>query len=140
MSEVVLYTVLRIHLILMQIRTNKNFPYPNPDSSYFFKIYRFFLTKQNFKIFLIFSLIFLLKFDEPLRNQEIFIISLLSLVQIWVQSKIFFFQFFVDILWIRIRGSAYIADLTDPESQFLRIQRNRILSTEVIFLSICQST
>ena len=68
MSEVVLYTVLRIHLILMQI----------------------FLTKQNFQIF---SFIFMLKFDEPLRNQEIFMISLLSLVLIWVQSKIFSFSF-----------------------------------------------
>jgi len=41
----------------------------------------------------------MLELDEPFINQEIFIISLFSLVQIWVlRENNFFFQFFVDIL------------------------------------------
>ena len=37
--------------------------------------------------------------DEPFRNEEIFIISLFSKVQIWgFGVKIFFLQFLVDIL------------------------------------------
>ena len=41
----------------------------------------------------------MLKLDEPFRNQEIFIISLFSIVQIWVlRVKFFFLQFLVDIL------------------------------------------
>ena len=49
----------------------------DPDPGPFYKTYWFFLTKQNFQIFcLIFSLIFMLKLDEPFRNQEIFITSL----------------------------------------------------------------
>ena len=42
----------------------------------------------------------MLKLDEPFRNQEIFIISLFSIVQIWVlRVKIFLLlQFLVDIL------------------------------------------
>ena len=65
---------------------------PDLDPGYFFKIYWIFLTKQNFKIFvLVFSLIFMLKLDEPFRNQEIFIISLFLIVQIWVLRVNFFF-------------------------------------------------
>ena len=70
----------------------------------------------------------MLKLDEPFRNQEIFIISLFSLVQIWVQRvKIFFWQFLVDILPLGSRsvdphifadpvpGSQNLADPTDPD-------------------------
>ena len=41
----------------------------------------------------------MLKLDEPFRNQEIFIISLFSIVQIWVLGvNIFLLQFLVDML------------------------------------------
>ena len=66
-------------------------PDPNPDPGYFFKLYSIFITKQNFEIF---CLIFMLKLDEPFRNQEIFIISLFSIVQIWVVKVNFFFAVF----------------------------------------------
>ena len=48
------------------------------DPDHFFKIYGIFLTKKIiFKFFVLFvSLIFILKLDEPFRNEEIFIISL----------------------------------------------------------------
>ena len=40
----------------------------------------------------------MLKLDEPFRNQEIFIISLFSIVQIWVlRVNKLFLQFLVDI-------------------------------------------
>ena len=65
--------------------------------------------------------------DEPFRNQEIFIISLFSIVQIWVLRVIFFFlQFMVDILPLGSGsvdpqtnadpdpGNQNIADPTDP--------------------------
>ena len=76
--------VLRIQLILMRIQNRNLDPHwekmdPDPDSDpgYFFKIYGIFLTKQNFQIFcLIFSLIFMLKLNQPVRNQEIFVIYL----------------------------------------------------------------
>ena len=42
-QKLFVYPVLRIHLILMQILD----PYPG----HFFKIYRIFLTKNNFQIF-----------------------------------------------------------------------------------------
>ena len=38
----------------------------------------------------------MLKLDESLKNQEILIISLFSIVQIWVKN-VFFFQFLGDI-------------------------------------------
>ena len=64
------FSVLRIHLILMRIwiriRTGKKDPDSNPDPGHFFKIYWFFIF---------FSLVFILKLDETLRNEEIFIIS-----------------------------------------------------------------
>ena len=40
----------------------------------------------------------MLKLDEPFRNQEIFIIFLFSIVQIWVLRVTFFLQFLIDIL------------------------------------------
>ena len=50
-------------------------------------------NKNNFQIFCFFSLIFIIKLNEPFRNEEIFIISLFSEVQIWVSGvkKIVFF-------------------------------------------------
>ena len=41
---------------------------------------------------------FMLKLDESFRNQEIFIISLFSIVQIWGLRVTFFPSVFVDIL------------------------------------------
>ena len=40
----------------------------------------------------------MLKLDEPFRNQEINIISLFSIVQIWILRVKIFLQFLVDIL------------------------------------------
>ena len=70
----------------------------------------------------------MLKLDEPFRNQEIFIISLFSIVKIWVlRLKFFFLQFLVDILSLGSGsvdphifadpdpGSQNLADLTDPD-------------------------
>ena len=82
--------MLRIQLILIRIRIQV----------IFLNLQRFF-NKAKFSNFLsyFFSLIFKLKLDEPFRNQEILIISLFSIVQIWVLRVIFFFlQFMVDIL------------------------------------------
>ena len=70
--------VLKIHLILMRIRILILDPHrkkmdPDPDPGHLFKIYCNFLTKNNFQIFVLsFSLIFILKLDEPFRNEEIF--------------------------------------------------------------------
>ena len=78
-----------------------------------------FFNKAEFQFFcLIFSLIYMLKLDEPFRNHEIFIISLFSIVQIWGLRVNFFLQFFVNILRIWIQ-----------EAKILRIQRIRNLST-----------
>jgi len=68
----------------------------DPDPGHFFKIYLIFLTKNNFQIFFLFSfLIFILKLDEPFRNEEIFIIPLFSKVQILVLGmKKFIFAVF----------------------------------------------
>ena len=74
----IVFAVLRVRLILMRIRKKMN-----PDPDYFSKIHRIFLTRQNFQIF---CLIFLLKLYKPFTSQGIFIISLFSLVQIWVQK------------------------------------------------------
>ena len=44
-----------------------------PDPGHFLKIFWNILTKQNFQmVCLIFSLIFMLKFDESFRNQNFF--------------------------------------------------------------------
>ena len=95
---------------------------PDPDPGYFFKIYKFVLF---------FSLIFMLKLDEPFRNQEIFIISLFLIVQTWVWRVKFLFCSFWLIFcpldpdpWIRIFLRILI-----QEAKILRIQRIRILST-----------
>ena len=68
-------SVLRIHLILIRI-LDTHWAKMYPDPGHFFKIYWIFLTKNNFQLLvLFFSLIFILKLDEPFRNEEIFIIS-----------------------------------------------------------------
>ena len=80
-------------------------------------------------MFSFFSLILILKLDEPFRNEEIFIISLFSEVQIWGLGVL---QFLVDILPLG-SGSVdpNIFAESDPGSQNLGIQRIRvrILST-----------
>ena len=53
----------------------------------------------------------MLKLDEPFRNQEIFIISLFSKVQIWVLRVL---QFLVDILPLGI-GSVDPHIFADPD-------------------------
>ena len=81
--------------------------YPDPGHELFFKIYWIFLTTQNGLI--IFTLIFMLKLKEQFRDQEIFIISLFSIVHIlflevntfFGQFLLIFFPFDLD-LWIRI--------------------------------------
>ena len=62
----------------------------------------------------------MLKLDESFRNQEIFIISLFSIVSIWVLRVNFFLQFLVDILPLG-SGSVdpHIFADPDPESQNL---------------------
>ena len=75
-----------------------------------------------------FSLIFMLKLDEPFRNQEIFIISLFLIVQIWVlRVDLFCCSFWLIFcpldsdplirIFLRIRIQ---------EAKILRIQRIRI--------------
>ena len=111
--------VFRIHLIFMAIRIRILDPHWKkwiqiPVIS--LRLTEFF-TKTEF---LSFCLIFMLKLDDPLRNQEILIISLFSIVQIWVLGVKFFFQFLVAILPL---GSGSLvphifADLDpDPGSQ-----------------------
>ena len=95
-------------------------------SGYFLQCAEFFFNKAEFKFFLSnFSPSFLCKNDEPFRNQEIFTISLFSIVQIWVLKKLFL-QLLVDILsfgfgsvdphifWGLDPGSQNLADPTDP--------------------------
>ena len=107
----------------------------DPDPGYFFKIYLIFCTKKKILNFYVvfFSLIFMLKLDEPFRNQGIFKISLFSIVQIWVLRVNFFLQFLVDILPLRSGsvdlqifadpdpGSQNLADPTDPDPKLLVI-------------------
>ena len=77
---------------------------------------------------LYFLLIFILKLDEPFRNEEIFLIYLFSKVQIWGLGvkKIFFLQFLVDILplgsgsvdpqiFAHPDPGSNLADPTDPD-------------------------
>ena len=95
---------------------------PKLDPGYFFKIYWFF-TKQNFQICcLLFSLIFMLKLDEPFRNQEILQSLYFQIFQIWVLRVTFFVAVFgwYFLPWIRIQEAKILR---------MRIQRIRILST-----------
>ena len=57
----------------------------------------------------------MLKLDEPFRNQEILLISLISKVQIWVfRVKFFLLQFLFDILPLGI-GSVDTHIFADPD-------------------------
>ena len=103
-------------------------PDPNPIRTQVISL-RFteFFNKKLFSNFVLFFwLIFILKLNEPFRNEEIFTISLFSKVQIWVLGVKFFFCSFWLIfyhldpdLWIRIflriRGSQNLEDPTDPD-------------------------
>ena len=74
----------------------------------------------------------MLKLDELFKNQEIFIISIFSIVQIWVIRVKIFSQFLVDILPLGSGsvdphifgdpdpdpGSQNLADPTDPKRCF----------------------
>ena len=95
-KSICLQPVLWIHLILMRIRIQV-----------IYLRFTEFFSQIIVKFFvLFFSLIFILKLDELLRNEEIFIISLFSKVQIWgLGEKRFFLQFLVDILPLCGSGS-----------------------------------
>ena len=93
----------------------------DPDLGHFFKIYRIFLTK-NFQFFCFFSLIFILKLDEPFRNEEFFrIYTFFKKLDLGFRIKSFFLQFLVDILPFGSGsmdtdpGSQNLADPTDPD-------------------------
>ena len=82
--------VLMINLILMRIRSWIRTG--NNGSGFGSRSFLYFFNKKLFSK--IFSHIFILKLDEPFRNEEIF-----SKVQIWILGvKFFFSQFLVDIL------------------------------------------
>ena len=60
--------------------------------------------------------LFMLKLDEPFRDQEIFKIFLFSTVQIWVlRIKKFFYCRFKFIFPPLDPGSQNLADSTDPD-------------------------
>ena len=63
----------------------------------------------------------MLKLDEPFRYQEIFIISLCQIVEIWgLRVKNLFLQFLVDILPLQSESmDPHIFAYLDPESQNL---------------------
>ena len=115
-----LSAVLRIHLTSMRIRILDPHWKKNGSGSpgHFFTDLLIFFNK---KIIFFYSHILILKLDEPFRNEEIFIISLFSKVQILVLGvNKFFLQFLVDILPLRF-GSVdpHIFADPDPESQNL---------------------
>ena len=134
MDTFYLKPVLRIHLILLRTLIRILDPHwkkMDPDPGHFFKIYRIFLTKNNFQLFcfIFFSLHFILKLDGPFRNEELFIISLFSKKCIWgLGVKVFFavlgcYPLDPDVrIFLRIR-------IWTQEAKILRIQGIRILST-----------
>ena len=86
------------------------------------------ILDPHWKKIFYFSLNFILKLDEPFRNEEIFIVSLFSKVQIWgLGEKRFFLQFLVDILPLGSGsvdpdpGSQNLADPTDPDPKHCKI-------------------
>ena len=95
-----------------------------------------FLTKQNFQIC---SLIFMLKLDESLKNQEILIISLFSIVQIWVKNVVFF-SFWVIFfpldpdLWIRIFLRIRIQE--DKIFRILKLKKTEMIKRDLKTLHI----
>ena len=94
-------------------------------------------------MFYFFSHIFIIKLDEPLRNEDIFIISLFTEIQIWVLGlkKFFFCSFWLIFYaldpdpWIRIFLLIRI-----QEAKILRIQRIQILSTAEKLPNLFKST
>ena len=96
--------------------------------------FRIRILDPHWKKIFYFSLNFILKLDEPFRNEEIFIVSLFSKVQIWgLGEKRFFLQFLVDILPLGSGsvdphsfadpdpGSQNLADPTDPDPKHCKI-------------------
>ena len=96
-----------------------------------------FLTKQNFQIC---SLIFMLKLDESLKNQEILIISLFSIVQIWVKNVFFFSSFWVIFfpldqdLWILIFLRIRIQE--DKIFRILKLKKTEMIKRDLKTLHI----
>jgi len=83
---------------------------------------------QNFLIFgLIFSLIFMLKLDQPVRNQQIFVISFL-IVQIWALRVHFFFSFW--LIFCPLYPDPLFCLFLRFWIQEAKILRVRILSTD----------
>ena len=81
-------------------------PDPNPDTDpghFFTDLLNYFNKKIIFKFVDIFSLIFILKLDEPFRSEEIFVMSLFFFKSsdFGLGVKHFFLQFLVDILPLR---------------------------------------
>ena len=90
--------VLRIQVILMRIRILDPH-WKKWIQVLSLKFTEFLKQSKIFKFFvLFFSLIFMLKLDEPFRNQEIFIISFFNSSDFGFESKFFLLQFLVDIL------------------------------------------
>ena len=94
-----------------------------------------------FLIGFIFLLIFMLKLNGPFRNQETFIISLFSIVHIWVLSvKHWFLKIFVDILPLGSGcvdphifadpdpRSQNLADSTDPDFNTILPRKHQVYS------------
>ena len=83
----------------------------DPDPGHFVQIYWMILTKQNFQIIChIFSLIFMLKLYEPLKNQEIFYnLSFFNSSDFGFMSKKFLFavlgRYYAP--WIRILSTVF---------------------------------
>ena len=108
----------------------------DPDPGHFLTDLLIFFNKKQFQIF---CLILILKLDEPFRNEDIFIISLFSKVQIWGfgVKKIFFLHFLVDILPLG-SGSVDPHIFADPDPWihiFLRIRIQEAKIFRILILS-----
>ena len=131
-----------VNISLSVIRNSFNFDAdPDPGSALekiqvfslkFTEIFNSIIFKLNF-----FSFILMPKLDVQFSNQEIFIISLFSIVQIWVWEKTFFSQFLVDIF----PGSQNLADPInpDPKHWFLSILLSILLIYPSVFAIILLS-
>ena len=100
---------------------------PDPGHEHLFKIYWIFLTKQNRQIiFLLFSLIFMLKLDEPFRDQEFFCSFWLIFYPLHPDSWIHIF------LRIKNPGSQNLAEPTnlDPK-HWLKLKAWKIISVRL---------
>ena len=114
--------VLRIHLILMRIRIlDPHWKKIDPDPGHI-------LNKNYFQIFyFIFSLIFILKLDEPVQKcGNFYNLSFFECLDLGLEAKKFLFALFGRYFspWIRI-----ILQIRIQEAKILRIQQIRILST-----------